>query len=75
MKNDMKFLMLIGKSISTGKPVYHMVSFDASDIKNVAPAIFEFASKKLKLLKIEFFNSDVVYAKNKITIFKNIPNG
>lgn len=77
MKKQLKLMMLIGKSVSTGKPVYELVGFDVSQIKNIAPAIYEYASKKLKLTKIEFLNNDVVYVKDKIqnfVIFQHINN-
>lgn len=77
MKNNLKFLMLIGKSVSTGEPVFEIVGLDGSKIKHIAPAIFEYANKKMQLLKIQFFNNDVVYAKDKMskfTIFKHIKN-
>lgn len=70
--------MLIGKSVSTGKPVYELVGFDVSKIQSIAPAIYDYANRKLKLTKIEFLNNDVVYVKEKIqnfVIFKIINNG
>ena len=78
MKTQLKLMMLIGKSLSTGKPVYELVGFDVNNIKSIAPAIYEYASRKLKLTKIEFLNDDVVYVKEKIqnfVIFKMISNG
>jgi hypothetical protein len=71
-------MMLIGKSVSTGKPVYELVGFDVSKIQSIAPAIYDYANRKLKLTKIEFLNNDVVYVKEKIqnfVIFKIINNG
>ena len=78
MKKELKLMMLIGKSKSTGEPVYELVGFDVNKIQLIAPAIFEYASRKLKLTKIEFINSDVVYVKEKMEqfkIFKHIKNG
>lgn len=78
MKTQLKLMMLIGKSVSTGKPVYELVGFDVTKIKTIAPAIYEYASRKLKLTKIEFLNNDVVFVKDKIqdfVIFKTISNG
>jgi hypothetical protein len=78
MNQQLKLMMLIGKSTSTGKPVYELVGFDVTKIKTIAPAIYEYASRKLKLTKIEFLNDDVVYVKDKIqnfVIFKVISNG
>ena len=78
MSKQLKLMMLIGKSVSTGEPVYEIVGFDATNIQSIAPAIFEYASRKLKLTKIEFINNDVVYVKEKMEkfkIFKKIKNG
>jgi hypothetical protein len=78
MKQQLKLMMLIGKSVSTGKPVYELVGFDVSKIQSIAPAIYEYANRKLKLTKIEFLNNDIVYVKEKIqnfVIFKIINNG
>jgi hypothetical protein len=78
MKKELKLMMLIGKSISTGEPVYELVGFDPSNIYSIAPAIYEYASRKLTLIKIDFINSDVVYVKEKMQkfkIFKMIKNG
>lgn len=78
MNQQLKLMMLIGKSVSTGKPVYELVGFDVTKIKTIAPAIYDYASRKLKLTKIEFLNDDVVYVKYKIqnfVIFKVISNG
>lgn len=78
MKQKLKLMMLIGKSVSTGKPVYELVGFDVSKIQSIAPAIYEYANRKLKLTKIEFLNNDIVYVKEKIqnfVIFKIINNG
>ena len=78
MSTQLKLMMLIGKSVSTGKPVYELVGFDVSKIQSIAPAIYEYANRKLKLTKIEFLNNDIVYVKEKIqnfVIFKIINNG
>ncbi len=78
MSKQLKLMMLIGKSVSTGEPVYELVGFDPENIYSIAPAIYEYASRKLKLIKIEFINSDVVYVKEKMQkfqIFKKIKNG
>jgi len=78
MSKQLKLMMLIGKSVSTGEPVYELVGFDGANIQSIAPAIYEYASKKLKLTKIEFLNNDVVYVKEKMSkfkIFKKIKNG
>jgi hypothetical protein len=78
MQTQLKLMMLIGKSVSTGKPVYELVGFDVSKIQSIAPAIYDYANRKLKLTKIEFLNNDVVYVKEKIqnfVIFKIINNG
>jgi hypothetical protein len=78
MSKQLKLMMLIGKSVSTGEPVYELVGFDPENIHSIAPAIFEYASRKLNLIKIEFINSDVVYVKEKMQkfkIFKQIKNG
>jgi hypothetical protein len=78
MQTKLKLMMLIGKSVSTGKPVYELVGFDVSKIQSIAPAIYEYANRKLKLTKIEFLNNDIVYVKEKIqnfVIFKIINNG
>ena len=40
-------MMLIGKSVSTGKPVYELVGFDVTKIKSIAPAIYDYASGRL----------------------------
>jgi len=75
MNQQLKLMMLIGKSVSTGKPVYELVGFDVTKIKTIAPAIYDYASRKLKLTKIEFLNDDVVYVKDKIQNFEVISNG
>jgi len=78
MSTKLKLMMLIGKSVSTGKPVYELVGFDVSNIQSIAPAIYEYANRKLNLTKIEFLNNDIVYVKEKIqnfVIFKMINNG
>lgn len=70
-------MMLIGKSVSTGKPVYELVGFDITKIQSIAPAIYEYANRKLKLTKIEFINNDFVFVKEKMSdfiIFKKFKN-
>ena len=47
MQKQLKLMMLIGKSVSTGKPVYELVGFDVTKIKSIAPAIYDYASGRL----------------------------